>query len=180
MRSAAIEALKDVNCVIVVDGELVGQVSTKDVIRHVTPEGTLSSIMKIPVIAPPDARVSFIRKLMIEQGVSRVPIMDGGTLVGIVSETDIAMALRGVKKHSPQARQDNNVESMIALDIMRTNVITGKPDMTIKDATQAHAGQRHRRAARAERGAKRSGHDHAKRHCRCNMNTLNFEEGTIH
>ena len=133
---AAIAALKDVNCVIVVDGELVGQVSTKDVIRHVTPDGILSSIMKIPVIAPPDARVSFIRKLMIDHGVSRVPILDGHTLVGIVSETDIAMALRGVKKHSPQARQDNNVESMIALDIMRTNVITGKPDMTIKVATQ--------------------------------------------
>lgn len=132
----AIQALKNVNCVIVVDGGLIGQVSTKDVIKHVTPDGTLSTIMKIPVIAPPDARVSFIRKLMMEHDVSRVPILDGRTLIGMVSETDIAMALRGVKKHSPQARQDNNVEALIALDIMRTNVITGNPDMSIKDATK--------------------------------------------
>jgi CBS domain-containing protein len=47
------------------------------------------------------------------------------------------MALRGVKKHSPQARQDNNVEALIALDIMRTNVITGSPGMSIKDATNS-------------------------------------------
>ena len=132
----AIQALKEVNCVIVVDGSLLGQVSTKDVIRHVAPDGPLSSIMKAPVIAPPDARVSNIRKLMIDNSVSRVPILDGRLLVGIVSETDIAMAMRGVKKHSPQARQDNNVESLIAVDIMRTNVITGQPDMSIKVATQ--------------------------------------------
>lgn len=132
----AIQALKEVGCVIVVDGGTLGQVSSKDVIKHVSPDGTLSSIMKIPIIAPPDARVSFIRKLMIEKGVSRVPILDGRTLVGMVSETDIAMALRGIKKHSPQARQDNNVEALIALDIMRSSVITGTPDMPIKEASK--------------------------------------------
>lgn len=132
----AIQALKDVSCVVVVDGGIVGQVTTKDVIGRFTPDGAVESIMKVPVVAPPDARVSFIRKLMMDTGASRVPIMDGRTVVGIVSETDIANAMRDIKKHSPQRRQDNNVELLIAMDIMRSNVVTAKPDMSIKDAAK--------------------------------------------
>jgi CBS domain-containing protein len=132
----AIDALKDVDSVVVVDGEVLGAVSTADVIRHVTPDGTVGSIMKMPAIAPPDARVSFIRKMMMEKGISRVPIMDGATLVGIVSESDVANALRGVKRRSSQGHQDNNVERMLALDIMRSDVITAKQDLPIKDAAR--------------------------------------------
>jgi CBS domain-containing protein len=132
----AVDALKDVGCVIVVDGGVVGQITTKDVLGHYTPDGTVGSIMKPPVVAPPDARVAYIRKVMIEKGVGRVPIMDGTALVGKVSETDVANAMRSIKKHSPQNRQDNNVELLIAMDIMRTDVITAKPEMPLKEASR--------------------------------------------
>ncbi len=132
----ALDALRSVGCVIVVDGGIVGQVTTKDVLGHFVPDGTVASIMKEPVVAPPDARVAYIRKIMMEKGASRVPIMDGKTLVGMVSETDVANALRSIKKHSPQSRQDNNVELMIAMDIMRADVITAKPEMSLKEAAK--------------------------------------------
>jgi CBS domain-containing protein len=134
--SQALDALKSVGCVIVVDIAVVGQVTTKDVLSHYSPDGTVGSIMSPPVVAPPDARVAYIRKLMIEKGVSRVPIMDGTTLVGMVSETDVANAMRSVKKHSPQSRQDNNVEMLIAMDIMRSEVITARQEMPLKDAAK--------------------------------------------
>lgn len=134
--SLAIDALKEVDSVVVVDGDILGAVSTADVIRHVTPDGTVGSVMKMPAIAPPDARVSFIRKMMMEKGISRVPIMDGATLVGIVSESDVANALRGVKRRSSQGHQDNNVERMLALDIMQADVVTAKPDLPLKDAAR--------------------------------------------
>jgi CBS domain-containing protein len=132
----AIEALKQVDSVVVVDDGIRGAVCTSDVIKHVTPDGTVETIMQMPQIAPPDARVSFIRKLMMDKGVSRVPIMDGATLVGIVSETDVAAAFRGIKKHSPQERQDNNVERMLALDIMRTDVVTVPIGTSIREAAK--------------------------------------------
>jgi CBS domain-containing protein len=132
----AIDARKDVGYVVVVDGEILGAVSTADVIQHVTPDGTVGSIMKMPAIAPPDARVSFIRKMMMEKGISRVPIMDGATLVGIVSESDVATAFRGVKRRSSQGHQNNNVERMLALDIMQSDVITAKPDLSIREAAR--------------------------------------------
>lgn len=132
----AIDALKESDCAVVVDGDIVGELSAKDVIKHITPSGTVSSIMRMPDIAPPDARVSFIRKLMMDKSVSRVPILDGRSLVGLVSESDVARAFRGVKRRSPQNQQDNKVETMIAMDIMSVNVITGNPDMPIKDAAK--------------------------------------------
>lgn len=132
----AIDALKNVGCVVVIDGGIIGQVTSSDILAHFSPSGTVESIMKPPVVAPPDARVAYIRKLMMEKDASRVPIMDGQTLVGIVSETDVANAMRSIKKHSPQNRQDNNVELMIAMDIMRTNVITTKPGTTLKEAAK--------------------------------------------
>jgi CBS domain-containing protein len=122
--------------VVVVDGNVQGTVTTSDVIRHVTPDGNVGAIMKMPAIAPPDARVAFIRKMMMEKGISRMPIMDGATLVGIVSETDVTAAMRGVKRRSSQGHQDNNVERMVALDIMRADVITAKPDLSIRDAAK--------------------------------------------
>jgi CBS domain-containing protein len=51
-------------------------------------------------------------------------------------KVDVANALRSVKKHSPQSRQDNNVEMLIAMDIMRTDVITAKPEMPLKEAAK--------------------------------------------
>jgi CBS domain-containing protein len=74
--------------------------------------------------------------MMMEKGISRMPIMDGATLVGIVSETDVAAAMRGVKRRSSQNHQDNNVERMVALDIMRVDVITAKPDLSIREAAK--------------------------------------------
>jgi CBS domain-containing protein len=134
--ASALAALKSVGCVIVFDGEVVGQVTTKDVLAHFAPDGTVASAMNEPFVAPPDARVSYIRKMMMEKGVSRVPIMDGRTLVGMVSETDVANAMRSVKKHSPQSRQDNNVELLIAMNIMRSDVITTKPESTLREAAK--------------------------------------------
>ncbi|OPY28068.1 MAG: Inosine-5'-monophosphate dehydrogenase [Methanocella sp. PtaU1.Bin125] len=132
----AIEALKQVDTVVVEDGGILGAVSTSDVIRRVTPDGPVEAIMKMPQIAPPDARVSFIRKLMMDKGISRVPIMDGATLVGIVSETDVAAAFRGVKRRSSQNHQDNNVERMLAFDIMRADVVTVPVGTSIRDAAK--------------------------------------------
>lgn len=132
----AIAALKDVDSVVVTDGAILGSVSTSDVLRQVTPSGKVASLMKTPITAPPDARVSFIRKLMMDQGVSRVPILDGATLVGIVSESDVAAAFRGVKRRSSQTHQDNNVERMIAMDIMRVGVKTSTPETDIREAAR--------------------------------------------
>jgi two-component system sensor histidine kinase KdpD len=54
----------------------------------------------------------------------------------VVSETDIAAAFRGVKRRSSQNHQDNNVERMLALDVMRADVVTVTKGTSIRDAAK--------------------------------------------
>jgi CBS domain-containing protein len=46
--------------------------------------------MSSPVVCvPPDMRLKDVAHLLVEQGISAVPVVDGGELVGIVSEADL-------------------------------------------------------------------------------------------
>ena len=46
-----------------------------------------------PPLVPPDAEVNDLRRLMIDTHTRYVPVMDGGTLMGIVSFHDVARAV---------------------------------------------------------------------------------------
>jgi predicted transcriptional regulator len=47
-------------------------------------------VMSSPVItAPPDMRLKEVADLLVKYGISAVPVVDGGELVGLVSEADL-------------------------------------------------------------------------------------------
>jgi CBS domain-containing protein len=46
-----------------------------------------------PVTVAADAPVTDVATLMVERDVSRVPVLDGDTLVGIVSKSDLVRSL---------------------------------------------------------------------------------------
>ncbi len=55
---------------------------------------TVADIMTVdPVTVSADATVEDVATLMVERDVSRVPVLDGGRVVGIVSKSDIVRAL---------------------------------------------------------------------------------------
>jgi CBS domain-containing protein len=55
---------------------------------------TVADVMTAdPVTVSPDATVEDVATLLVEREVSRVPVMDGGTLIGIVSKSDIVRAI---------------------------------------------------------------------------------------
>ncbi len=98
----AARAMRDINIgsVLVVDGdELVGIVTDRDIVLRVIAENVapgsamLSSISTpIDVVAAPEDSVGDVVRLMRERAVRRVPVVDGGVPVGIVSIGDLAMA----------------------------------------------------------------------------------------
>ena len=102
------------------DGELVGIISEKDLLRAMYPsyeefheypihqmdfekmEERYEDISKKKVeecmtknviTVPPDTPILKLASLMIRQRIRRVPIVDGGKLVGIVSQGDIHQAI---------------------------------------------------------------------------------------
>lgn len=71
------------------DGMLVGIVSRKDVFNKFDEE-QLSLIMKKDIIkVSPDVSISDVAKIFVEKRIHRIPVVENGRLVGIITPTDL-------------------------------------------------------------------------------------------
>ena len=71
------------------DGMLVGIVSRKDVFNKFDEE-QLSLIMKKDIITvSPEASISDVAKIFVEKRIHRIPVVENGKLVGIITPTDL-------------------------------------------------------------------------------------------
>ncbi len=102
----------------VVEGNrLIGMVTKKAVdkaINHGLGDRPVKSIMTPKLItAEPDTPLSKIRELMLDNAVGRIPILDNGVLVGIVTRSDLLRAIfgdvPGLKKVEEVYRKDPNI-----------------------------------------------------------------------
>jgi CBS domain-containing protein len=74
------------------DGKVIGIVSEADVIGKIGV--TISDVMSSEVISVPrTATIEEIASLLAERKIKRVPVLEGGALIGIVSRADIVRAL---------------------------------------------------------------------------------------
>ena len=94
------------------DGMLMGIVSRKDVFNNFDEE-QLSLIMKKDIITvSPDASISDVAKIFVEKRIHRIPVVDKGRLVGIITPTDL---LDEVK---------NRKSKLKAEDVINTTCVT--------------------------------------------------------
>ena len=85
------------------DGKILGIVSEADIVAKKGKDA--KAIMSKKVISvPQDASVEEIAQLMVTHAIKRLPVMDGGRLIGIVSRADIVNAIamgEHVALHTP-------------------------------------------------------------------------------
>ena len=101
----------DIGAVIVVDGaSAVGVFTERDVTRRLLDDEDLlqrevGEVMSTPVttVNPAD-EVVFIFRLMTEKGIRRLPVVDGGLLVGIVTERDLLRWVDAVATSPPTSQ----------------------------------------------------------------------------
>ena len=94
------------------DGKLVGIVSRKDVFNNFE-EDQLSLIMKKDIITvSPSATITEVAKIFVDKRIHRIPVVDDGRLVGIITPTDL---LDEVK---------NKKSSLKAEDVINTTCVT--------------------------------------------------------
>lgn len=117
------------------DRTCVGVVTTSDLLRLVQSESTLQEVMttNLYAVAPSD-RVIHARRLMVDNHVERLPVLDGGGVVGIVGEIDIAQGLAKFKTTVADNHQPSALQRFLVQDIMRPNVVTAPPEMRASDA----------------------------------------------
>ena len=79
------------------DGQLMGIVSRRDVFKNVN-EDQLSMIMKKnPITITPDKTIAEAAKIFYDLRIHRLPVVEKGRLVGIVTPTDLLREIRTMK-----------------------------------------------------------------------------------
>ncbi|MDS0284195.1 CBS domain-containing protein [Haloarcula onubensis] len=90
--------------IVVADGDPVGILTESDVLRAARDTGRplreidVRDVGHRPVVTTrPSAAVTTVARLMTDEGVKKVPVMDGVELVGIVTLSDIVWALPSLR-----------------------------------------------------------------------------------
>ena len=96
--AVALMVAKAISSVIVTrDNQMMGLITVREILAALNTQGSAiiqarcEAVMKPnPPTAKPDDTVDYLRSLMTEQHITHVPVLDAGTLVGILSFHDIA------------------------------------------------------------------------------------------
>jgi CBS domain-containing protein len=122
---------------VVHNGTLVGVVTKADFLPLVTSTRPVREFMVTQLHAvEPTERLVHARRLMLDHGVERLPVLQGGKLVGVLAETDLAIALARFKDAIPVNHQQAQLRRLFVEDVMTKNVVSGTPDMTARDAAR--------------------------------------------
>ena len=117
------------------DGKMVGIVSKADFVTLAVgiafDKITVKEIMtKDLTVVSPTERLVHARRLMIEDHVGRLPVVEDGELVGMLTSKDLMRAFIDFRKKVPEKYQKSQIKEVLVEYIMSSN-----PTVTSKDAT---------------------------------------------
>ncbi|HEC89168.1 MAG TPA: CBS domain-containing protein, partial [Thermoplasmatales archaeon] len=110
----------------VIDNDtLVGVVTKADLLPLVDSTQSVEEIMQknLHYVSPED-RVIHARRKMIDENIARLPVINNGILIGMVSDVDIAFAIADIKRSFPLGRQKHQLDELLVNDVMRRPAIS--------------------------------------------------------
>lgn len=120
---------------VVEQGEIKGIVTITDLLKPLTKSDVpVKEIMNTPVITvSPRDRAVYARKLMLDNGISRLVVVEDFRVVGILTLRQLAKAFATFKKLA-ETKQSSRVRNMLVEDVMTQNVVTISVDSTAGEA----------------------------------------------
>jgi CBS domain-containing protein len=120
---------------VVMDGSTVmGWVTPNEILKNVKGvKGYAAEIMKEPITVGPSDRVSHARRIMLDNDIGRLPIVENNDAIGIITEKDVARAMMNFRALVPDNQQDERIRNLIVGDIMTRNVISVRTNTPIMD-----------------------------------------------
>jgi len=106
------------------DNNLIGQVTYGDLLSHLRPTSPLREALEEPHLMDAGERVVHLRRVMMDGNISHFVVMKDHAAVGIVSETDVSVAMKKFRESVPEKHQDAQVRNLIVEGIMTSPVIT--------------------------------------------------------
>lgn len=139
VREVAILMVQNkINSLPVVEGErLAGIVTTTDLLKILKERGEkVSDVLSRQVIAvSPTDRVVHVRRLMLNNKLSGVVVVEGEKVVGMLTERDLVRALENFKKLADRY-QHRRIRNMLVGDVMTQNIKTIEISATVADAAK--------------------------------------------
>jgi len=122
---------------VVKDDQLLGIITKADLLPMVKSTKQIETIMQKKLITvSSDDRVVHARRIMIDENIARIPVVDHGRLLGIISDNEIAFALAKVKRSFPLGKQKHQLEELMVGDVMKIPVIWLDLNKTVLDAAK--------------------------------------------
>ncbi|MFA4877898.1 MAG: CBS domain-containing protein [Methanoregula sp.] len=106
------------------DHKLIGQVSAGDLLKKYSPADGIGEAIEKVITIDASERVVHLRRRMLDDKVSRFVVSDQDKYLGIVTETDVAIALRKFREAVTDNHQDRQIRNLIVRDIMSSPLIS--------------------------------------------------------
>jgi CBS domain-containing protein len=87
----------------------------------------------LKTIGPQD-RLVHARRIIIDEGIGRLPVMEDGSLQGMVTAKDIALAMMSFRKVVPDKYKPARIRNLLVEDVMVQNVKTIPSESTVSQA----------------------------------------------
>lgn len=120
----AMALMQKTSVLVVMDGDKVmGWIRPREVLSAVKVSGTASDAMRFPLTVNPNDRLVHARRMMLDRDVGRLPVVEGGRLVGIISERDVAKSMRAFRDLNDTAsKQYARIYNILVSDVMTHDV----------------------------------------------------------
>jgi len=106
------------------DHKLIGQVTAIDLLRKYPHDGSIKNALEKAVTIESDERVVHLRRRMLDDAISRFVVTVNDKITGIVTETDVAVAMRNFRKTVEDNHQDHRIRNLLVKDIMSAPLIS--------------------------------------------------------
>jgi len=90
---------------------------------------------EVTTIGPQD-RLVHARRIIIDEGIGRLPVMEDGQLQGMITAKDIALAMMSFRKVVPDKYKPARIRNLLVEDVMIQNVKTITEEKTMAEVAQ--------------------------------------------
>nr|WP_320161984.1 CBS domain-containing protein [uncultured Methanoregula sp.] len=118
------------------DHKLIGQVAAGDLLKKYLPEDGIDGAIEKVVTIDANERVVHLRRRMLDDKVSRFVVSEQDKYLGIVTETDVAIAMRKFRESVTDNHQDHRIRNMIVRDIMSAPLLSVERTATAADVVK--------------------------------------------
>jgi predicted transcriptional regulator len=115
------------------DHKLIGQVSRGNLLKKYQPEGSLDAAIEKAVTIEAEERVVHLRRRMLDDNITRFIVSEHDKYVGIVTETDVAIALRKFRESVEGNHQDHRIRNLLVKDIMSSPLLSVERTTKVSD-----------------------------------------------